>query len=343
MAAQGYPKAGNWCGEFAASVVKSAGGTPPKSSAVASNWRNWGTAVDTPQPGDIAVRRGAATGQTGSHVTVVESVDPRTGSFVGLGGNQGKWESKYAQSRYEFRRATGAPPNGQTAGPGTGAGAGSTPATADGAQGAGGSDWFTNKVKKFEGFAPRAQWDYKQYTSGYGTKAAYAGESISREEAERRLHGELGKAGGSVDAINPNLDPGTRAALSDLAFNAGPGALKGIRGAIASGDTAAIKAWLPEHYRTAGGRPLQALIDRRNEEASWVGNQALARSQIDRSQASTTKVEGTGKLSVNVNAPKGTGVNAEGGGLFKNVEVNRQTQMAPARRGPVAEPEMIST
>jgi hypothetical protein len=42
------------------------------------------------------------------------------------------------------------------------------------------------------------------------------------------------------------------------------------------------------------------------------------------------KVEGTGKLSVNVNAPKGTSVNAEGGGLFKKTEVTRQTQMEPA-------------
>jgi hypothetical protein len=57
----------------------------------------------------------------------------------------------------------------------------------------------------------------------------------------------------------------------------------------------------------------------------------------------TQKVEGTGKLSVNVNAPKGTNVGAEGGGLFKNVEVNRQTQMEPARRGPAPATEMIST
>jgi hypothetical protein len=36
MAAQGYPKSGNWCGEFAAAVVRSAGGTPPSGAAVAS-------------------------------------------------------------------------------------------------------------------------------------------------------------------------------------------------------------------------------------------------------------------------------------------------------------------
>jgi hypothetical protein len=39
------------------------------------------------------------------------------------------------------------------------------------------------------------------------------------------------------------------------------------------------------------------------------------------------KVEGSGKLDVNVNAPKGATVNAEGKGLFKEVNVARSTQM----------------
>jgi hypothetical protein len=52
------------------------------------------------------------------------------------------------------------------------------------------------------------------------------------------------------------------------------------------------------------------------------------RSEIDNQMAQ--KVEGTGKLSVNVNAPKGTQVAAEGGGIFKKTEVTRQTQMEPA-------------
>jgi hypothetical protein len=43
-------------------------------------------------------------------------------------------------------------------------------------------------------------------------------------------------------------------------------------------------------------------------------------------------VTGTGKISVDVNAPKGTNVRAHGGGLFKQVEVNRQTQMDRASK-----------
>jgi uncharacterized protein (TIGR02594 family) len=109
MASQGYPKAGNWCGEFAASVVKSAGYIPPKGAAIASNWRNWGTVDPTPHVGDIAVaNRGVATGATGSHVTVVSGIDPSTGTFTGLGGNQrAGWESQFATGGYTFRRPGG--------------------------------------------------------------------------------------------------------------------------------------------------------------------------------------------------------------------------------------------
>jgi uncharacterized protein (TIGR02594 family) len=116
MAQQGYPRSGNWCGQFAASVVSSVGGTPPANPGIASNWRNFGEAVENPQPGDIAVRRGVRTGSTGSHVTVVDQVDPRTGRFTGLGGNQrGGFQSRFRSDSYEFRRA--APRQTATSGP----------------------------------------------------------------------------------------------------------------------------------------------------------------------------------------------------------------------------------
>ena len=116
LRANGFPRNGAWCGQFAASVVKSQGHSPPKGQAVASNWRNFGEPVQgQPQPGDIAVRRGVRTGATGSHVTFVENVDPTTGRFSAVGGNQGAsraaraqgvtGRSNYALSQFEFRRA----------------------------------------------------------------------------------------------------------------------------------------------------------------------------------------------------------------------------------------------
>lgn len=103
MKEQGHPKSGNWCGEFAAAVVKSAGGTPPKNPAIASNWRNWGQLTADPKPGDIAVRRGAPTGQTGSHVTFVEDYSPAKGTFTAIGGNQTHVRQTFRIADFEFR------------------------------------------------------------------------------------------------------------------------------------------------------------------------------------------------------------------------------------------------
>jgi len=104
MASQGIHKYGNWCGEFAASVVKSAGYRPPDGYPVASNWRRWGAPDPTPHAGDIAVRRGVPTGSTGSHVGIVGDVGDQ--SFTLIGGNQGRIEKSQMIGRYEFRRPT---------------------------------------------------------------------------------------------------------------------------------------------------------------------------------------------------------------------------------------------
>jgi hypothetical protein len=102
---KGYNVDSAWCGDFAAAVVRSAGGRPPKGYPIASNWRKFGDPVEgDPHPGDIAVRRGVATGSAGSHVTIVDSFDSDTGKFTGIGGNQGRIRSNFARSAYDFRR-----------------------------------------------------------------------------------------------------------------------------------------------------------------------------------------------------------------------------------------------
>jgi uncharacterized protein (TIGR02594 family) len=88
MAQNGHPRSGAWCGEFAAAVMQSQGLPVPKHPEVASNWRNWGRRVGIPRPGDVAVRKGTRTGNTGSHVGIVESIDPRSGIVTLIGGNQ---------------------------------------------------------------------------------------------------------------------------------------------------------------------------------------------------------------------------------------------------------------
>jgi hypothetical protein len=88
MSDMGYPKTDEWCGEFAASVIKRAGGTPPSGAAIASNWRGYGTPDAMPHVGDVAVAdRGVPTGEIGSHVGFVTDVDLKNGTFTLESGN----------------------------------------------------------------------------------------------------------------------------------------------------------------------------------------------------------------------------------------------------------------
>ncbi len=88
MSDMGYPKIGEWCGEFAASIIRRAGGTPPSGAAIASNWRAYGTPDAMPHVGDVAVAdRGVPTGATGSHVGFVTAVDLQNDTFTLESGN----------------------------------------------------------------------------------------------------------------------------------------------------------------------------------------------------------------------------------------------------------------
>jgi hypothetical protein len=114
MRSQGYPMAGAWCGEFTASMVHAAGGTPPKGAALASNWANYGSPVQAGNihPGDIAINmRGGRIhpGQTGAHVGMVGGLDPNNpGTFTLRSGNYGHRvkDARLQRSQFTFRRGT---------------------------------------------------------------------------------------------------------------------------------------------------------------------------------------------------------------------------------------------
>lgn len=132
---------------------------------------------------------------------------------------------------------------------------------------------YLDAIKRSEGFAPKAQWDYKQNTNGYGTRALYPGEAIDRDTAEQRFQSEIGKAAGYVDKIAPNAPPGVRAALTSLTFNAGPSWMNaGLGDAVKAGDwqNAAQRF---QQYNKAGGETLPALERRRGEEVGWFDGQ----------------------------------------------------------------------
>lgn len=131
-------------------------------------------------------------------------------------------------------------------------------------------------IKKEEGFAPVAQWDEKQWSNGYGTRAHYPREPISRAEAERRLDIEITAAQAAVDHFHPNLPPGVRKALTDLTYNAGIAWEHATLGEEArAGNWGAVREHLLEYDR-AGGRVNSGLEARRRAEASWFQNERTA-------------------------------------------------------------------
>ena len=125
-------------------------------------------------------------------------------------------------------------------------------------------------VKGVEGFTPKAQWDFKQWTNGYGTKAHYPHEVISRAVAEQRLDVELQAAQAAVDHFKPGLPAGIRSALTDLTYNAGSGwQHAGLGDAVREEDWDAVKVHLLEYDR-AGGKVNAGLEARRKTEVSWI-------------------------------------------------------------------------
>lgn len=115
MTQQGYPMRGNWCGEFAAAVVHSAGGTPPKNPAIASNWLKYGERADKPIAGDVMVRKtdrhtGAplVPGQVGGHVGFFTGRYDKAGRPIIAGGNGGI--HPVDPRDYEFRHVPEPPP-----------------------------------------------------------------------------------------------------------------------------------------------------------------------------------------------------------------------------------------
>jgi lysozyme len=130
---------------------------------------------------------------------------------------------------------------------------------------------LVSAVQGFEGFAPKASWDYRQYSNGYGTRASAPGEVIDQSTANQRLMGELGKAQGQVDALGVQMPPGVRNALTSLTFNAGPGWMGSSLGqAVKSGNWDAARSIFLT-YNKAGGKELPGLTERRQAEAGWFG------------------------------------------------------------------------
>jgi GH24 family phage-related lysozyme (muramidase) len=132
---------------------------------------------------------------------------------------------------------------------------------------------LVNFTKKTESFKPKAYWDYKQYSIGYGTKANSSTEVITEPEAYARLTVEINDARSLVKKIlPPNTPVGIEQALTDLTFNAGSGwETQHLGEAVKAGDWTKAKELILQ-YNHAGGQVNAGLTTRREAEVSWFDN-----------------------------------------------------------------------
>jgi GH24 family phage-related lysozyme (muramidase) len=184
---------------------------------------------------------------------------------------------------------------------------------------------YADATKRFEGYAPVAKWDYKQYSNGYGTKAGAPGERIDQQTADSRFQDEYWKAQQFVNKVNPNLDPGSRWALTDLTYNTGTKWANDQLGqAVAAGDINKARQ-LITGYNHAGGQELPALTQRRMANASAMGTDQVPPGAEARDRTQTADDAGTGVYNRIINEPA---KDRSGHGLFNMSDATKQGLMA---------------
>src|SRR6516164_2042882 len=155
-------------------------------------------------------------------------------------------------------------------------------------------------VKGFEGYSPRATWDYKQYSGGYGTRAT-PGQQFTPQSADSALQDEWYKAKTAVDRFAPGLPQGPRDALTSLTFNAGTNWMNDRLGkAVRAGDMQTA-AQLLQQYNHAGGRPLPGLTQRRQEEGRWMLGQPPSPQALAAGRAAEARAAGQRPVPESVN------------------------------------------
>lgn len=144
---------------------------------------------------------------------------------------------------------------------------------------------YLDAIVGFEGFTPKATWDYKQWSNGFGTRARYPGEVISQAEAKQRYLNEMSGANNLVKGLGVQLTPGQEAALTDLTYNAGSKWMSsGLGQAVKAGDWNRARSLFTQ-YNKAGGKVLPGLVKRRMAGASWLGGEPPQTSPITTNEA----------------------------------------------------------
>ena len=122
-------------------------------------------------------------------------------------------------------------------------------------------------IRGQEGFTPTAQFDVRQYSNGYGTKARSPNETIDEAEAEKRLQAEAGKVSDWIAKnVKTSLTLRQHDALVSFGYNLGTDDLDKLKGDLNAGRFDRVAERMLSFNR-ADGQVQDVLTRRRQEEA----------------------------------------------------------------------------
>ncbi len=136
-------------------------------------------------------------------------------------------------------------------------------------------------LKKQEGYKPRAYNDYKQWSSGFGTRS-YPGEVIDKAEAERRLMAETANVSNWLKSnVTAPLSENQEDALISAGYNfgTGPKGLARLLGDINASKWDSVANRL-QSFNKAGGEVNEGLVNRRKAEAEMLLGKPLPNAYI---------------------------------------------------------------
>lgn len=154
------------------------------------------------------------------------------------------------------------------------------------------SDDLVNYVKQKEGFLPKAEWDHKQWSVGYGTKANSEDEVITEKEADRRLRERLKKDVDFVDNFAKknkyDWNQGQKDALTSFVYNLGSGSLNSLT-ANGTRTNEQIGQKILE-YNKASNVVNPGLVKRRTEESTMFAGYSPSVTPPSSTMASATQI-----------------------------------------------------
>jgi hypothetical protein len=216
-------------------------------------------------------------------------------------------------------------PNGSDVGPGTGAGAGETPA--------GGGSAFLARQRSSLKAEVEGNPKLKAWISGALAEEGYTvaeRQAVMEAAVNRAVFAKKSMAqifaGGPASFYGPMREGRVHPLSSESTDEAMRRVFAGsnlVEGASDQGRAREIhSAWRIQRGDWYGDLDKRMALQRQAQQA------AVNRADMD--QSMTHRIHGTGSIDVNVNAPKDTDVKAGGKGLFKQMNVNRQSQMDKA-------------